>query len=372
MWRTFQFMIPVLLTSAGLLAADKPAPKEIARYVADLDSDDPKLRDAAEKALVEAGLPAIESVGKAALAGKAVQRFRAIRVLGKLVRSDDGATAAAAAKALKAVVAGDDATSAKQAKEELSYFDRLETMHQLAQAFEVFDTSKDLKGERVTLIAKPLHRFQDTQRDNLDGTLWAYGQRGRPKAVIAVFPFSGRGEGEFIWYSDVVSLSDGPIRASKVDGSEELNWSPKNSGEEFKPFPDAEPPAGDADKRLMQMHALVKRLEARSFTEAGTKPYDLSLWPKLLHRYADQDAEILDGGVFIIVHDTNPEVIVLVEAQRKSGAATWKYALARHGAAPLHVELDGKEVWGGEMVDFLSGGANPYWVLRRLVAGQME
>lgn len=365
--------LALALTVSRFLSAQDEKPDRaddsvvaIKKNVAELDSDDPKLRDAAEAILVAVGRAAIEPLGQAALTGGAVQRFRAIRVLGKLVRSDDEATSAAAAKALKPVAAGDDATTAKQAKEELSYFERLEVMQRLATAFKVFDVATDPKGLRAALIARPLHRFQDAQRDNLDGTLWGYGQRGRPKAVMAVFPFSGRGDDEFVWFSDAVSLSDGPIRVSDVDGMAGRSWSPQSSGEEFKPFPDADAPAVDVKERLDQMQALVKRLEARQNSEAGNRPYDLLLWPKLLHRYADEDAGIIDGGLFTFVHDTNPEVIVMVEAQGKPGVATWKFALARHTAAPLHVELDGKEVWGGELsADFLSGGPNPYWVLQR-------
>ncbi len=362
----------VLLIGSQLAWADEPkstqvTPNGIRRHVADLDSDDAQAREAAEAALIEAGLPAAEATGAAALAGSAERRFRAITVLGRLARSDDEATAAAAAKALQSAVAGNGAAVADRAKEELAYFDRLEIMRGLAQAFELNDARDEANLVRVPLIAKPLLRFQDRERSNLDGTLWGYGDKGRPKAVLAVFPFPGPDGSDLVWWSDVVSLASGPLKVTRVDGLAGVTWTAANSGEEFHPFPDASSPAAKADDRLAQMHALTKRLEGRQNAKPGERPYDLALWPKLLHRYSDAEAGIVEGGVFALVHDSNPEIIVLIEAQGKPDEAAWKFALARHTAAPLHVDLDGKEVWGSEAPpDFLSG-RNPYWVLKRRV-----
>ena len=340
-------------------------PEEIRKLVADLDSDDAQAREAAESALIAAGLPALEATGAAALAGSAESRFRAIAVLGRLARSDDDATAAAAAKALQAAVAGNGAAVADRAKEELAYFDRLDIMRGLAQAFELNDVQDEAKPVRVPLIVKPLLRFEDRERANLDGTLWGYGDKGRPKALLAVFPFPGHPGEVLVWWSDVVSVAGGPLKVTKVDGLAGLTWTPANSGEEFHPFPDAPPPAAKANERLAQMQDLAKRLEGRQNAKLGERPYDLALWPKLLHRYSSAEMGIIDGSVFAFVHDSNPEIIVLIEAQGKPDAATWKFALARHTAAPLHVDLDGKEVWGSQPPpDFLSG-RNPYWVFKR-------
>ncbi|MCI0362068.1 MAG: hypothetical protein L0211_26605 [Planctomycetaceae bacterium] len=359
----------VLVACCQVNLADEPKPKisreMVQRFVADLDSDDQEAREKGEKALVEAGLAAIESTGAAALSGSAERRFRAIAVLGRLVRSDDDATVAAAGKALEAAAASGDAAVAERAKEELSYFDRLQTMRGLAEAFELHDAQDEAKIVRVPLIAKPLLRFEDRERENRDGTLWGYGDKGRPKALIAVFPFEGRGGQGLDWWSDVVSTAAGPLQVTKVDGIAGVSWSPKNSGEEFHSFPNAPAPAGEADERLVQMHALAERLEGRQNSKLGERPYDLALWPKLLHRYSDASANIVEGGVFAFVHDSNPEIIVLIEAQGKAGAASWKFALARHTAAPLHVDLDGEEVWGSPPpADFMTG-RNSYWVLKR-------
>jgi hypothetical protein len=115
------------------------------------------------------------------------------------------------------------------------------------------------------------------------------------------------------------------------------------------------------------MRKQVERLEARQNSALGVRPYDLKLNPKPLHRYSDAARKIVDGQVFAFVHDTNPEIIVLVEAQGKPDAASWKYLLARHTAAPLHVDLDGKEIWSSESPkDFAKGGEATYWAFYRI------
>lgn len=364
--------LAAVLSSSLAQFAEAQTAAQIPEHIVKLDSADPRVRGAAEKSLAAAGLPAIKPLGEIALSGQPQQQFRALRILARSIRSDDEAISVAAAAALRAVAEEGDADNAARAKDELSYFDRLETMRKLAAAFEVRDAraepNEEAKRVVIPLLMRPLLRFQDRERAALDGTLWAYGEQGRPAAAIAIFPVPAA-DGQLTWYSDVVSLAAGPLSVTGVDGAAAANWSPASSGEELRTFPDAPPPAKNAKQRLAELHALAGRLAARQNTPAGEMPYDLSLWPKLLHRYSDEQAEILDGGLFAFVHDTNPEVLVLIEAHGKAEAAQWKFALHRHTAAPLHVELDGKEIWGSQApADFLSGGPNPYWVLRRRIA----
>jgi hypothetical protein len=363
---TRSFGIAAMLISIALpVVRSAESEKDVKALIADLDSDDAKLRDKAEAVLGEIGLPAIELVGKAALTGKTVPRFRAIRILEKLAKSDEEQAAESATKALQAVAASDDVDFAKQAKEALTYFRRLETMQQLAEAFELFDAVKDAEKVGVPLVSRPLLRFQDSQRTNLDGTLWAFGRMGRPKAMLAVYPYTLEGEKELFWSSDVVTLSDTPLRAVPTDRVDRM-WSPKKTAEEWRPFPNAPPPAEDSKNRLTQVRTQIERLEARQNSAIGVKPYDLKLNPKPLHRYSDESREIIDGVVFAFVHDTNPEIIVLVEAQGKPNTVSWKFLLARHTAAPLHVDLDGKEIWSSDSSqDFFKGGENPYWAFGR-------
>jgi hypothetical protein len=70
----------------------------------------------------------------------------------------------------------------------------------------------------------------------------------------------------------------------------------------------------------------------------------------------------VDGFVFNFAHQTNPEVLVLIEAQGQGDAASWKFLPARQAAAALWLSLDDEDVWVNPTPpDVSSGGANPYW-----------
>jgi hypothetical protein len=341
--------------SAALLANDS-----VAKQIEALDADDSAARDAAEEALIAAGPEVVDPLGQAVFKGSLERRFRAVRVLSQLLRSDNEQTAQKAKAALEAASAKGEPAVIRQAEASLSYLRRLELMRKLADRFPVQDTA-EADPKPVQLIERPLLRFQDRQRDNADGTLWGYSTGGRPKAVVATFPFSGE-----IWYSDAVALGDTPIAVKEVDGNAELNWSPSRASEAFREFPEAPKPAGTAEERLAQINALVSRMAARQDTPKGKRPYDLSLLNRPLLRYADESSGIVDGGLFAFVHETNPEVLVLIEAQGEPDSAVWRYRLARHTSKALFVEIDDAEVWASPApTDFLNGGDRAYWVVRR-------
>jgi hypothetical protein len=358
-------------TLGGALMAEEPplAGRDIARLVAELDSERQRVRDAAEETLSKSGLEAVEPLGKAALGRSTELRFRACRALARLLRSEDEATVAAAEKALRAVVASGERPFADQSREALEYIDRLALMQKLAEAFALFEVGKDGELSPVPPRRRPLLRFADRERENMDGTVWAYGERGRPRAVLSVYPSFADDGKSLLWWSDVVTLSERPLKVARVDGREGRNWAPEQAVEPFEPFPGAPDPAADDAGRLEQMGVLMQRLEGRQNSIRGERPYDLERWPRPLLRYADEEAGIVDGALFAFVHDSNPEILVLLEAQGKPDAAKWNYSLARQAAAPLHVDLDGKEIWAGPPPpDFLSGGKLPYWVLQRFPA----
>jgi hypothetical protein len=360
-------LLAVVSMTVSLIHAVEPD-KDVDQLVVDLDSDNATTREEAEKALLEVGTPAIEPSAKVVTSGSAEQRFRAIRVLRTLAQSENEDSAPKARRALESLAESKDAAVSRVAVETLAPFRKQEQdsreMLALAEAFAVFDTTKETDPAKVPLLKRPLLRFRDRERNTRTGTLWAYGEKGRPLALLAVFT-TPDAVGEH-WSSDVVSLSDGPIRVDKVDGQPGRNWFPASSGEEFKTIPNAPTAAADGKKRLVQMLQLLTRLNARENTPKGQKPYDLTFYQEPLHRYADAEKGIVDGAIFCFAHDTNPEIIIAVEAHGKPESATWKYAYFRHSGAPLHVELEGEEIWGGDVPkEYFNGAACPYWVFRR-------
>jgi hypothetical protein len=86
-----------------------------------------------------------------------------------------------------------------------------------------------------------------------------------------------------------------------------------------------------------------------------------------VHKYSDPNGGLLDGALFLLCHETNPEVALLIEAVKEGGEAKFRYALARLGHAELHVAFDEKEIWRQERVA-ATRPRDPYWLLFRGVS----
>lgn len=91
------------------------------------------------------------------------------------------------------------------------------------------------------------------------------------------------------------------------------------------------------------MRQLADRFDAHQFWE---QRFELRLLPKPIYRYEAPDAGVMDGAVYALVHGTNPEVLLLVEAHAADdGAAVWKVGFGSLAGARCVVRLDGKEFW---------------------------
>lgn len=67
-------------------------------------------------------------------------------------------------------------------------------------------------------------------------------------------------------------------------------------------------------------------------------PEQLRLLTTPIYRYSTTAQGILDGAVFAFVQGTNPEVLMLVEAEAKArAAAVWRYGFARMSCFFLRV-----------------------------------
>ena len=358
-------VLSLLAIFAPLAAADDPSPQEIADLVGQLDSDDFETREKAVPQLIVLGKPVIAAVGRAALEGSSETRFRAVTILAALSRENDIETSEAAHQALLKVAGGNDLAASQQADEALGPFKLLDKMRQLAEAFAVFEVQEGKPAARLPLSPRHVQRFVDKQRLVTDGTLWTMGGSGRPKVVLEVYPVAYQ-PGQEQWYSAITSLTTRPLKAEKVDGVETQDWAPLSWGQEFAVIPKAAAPEGDEQQRSATMQQIARRFSAHQFWQPGVTRYDLEVLPQPVLRYKDEAAGILDGGLFVIAHETNPEVLLLIEAQANKNVARWMYALAPLGSAAMHVSLDEEEVWtcptpapvGG-------GGTHPYWAFAR-------
>jgi len=246
---------------------------------------------------------------------------------------------------------------------------RLGEMRAIADSVTVEQSSR---GARLKLerLAEPVYRFDDPARQYSDGTVWTWCRSGRPAALLTLSKDRSP-EGGFRWIAEMTSLAPGPISAT-VGGIG--TWRPAGAGVVMQKFPKAPLPAEDATKRLRQIRELVRQTKAYEYFKPGNQPtrerYELRALPQPVHRYADANSGLIDGGMFLISYGLNPELVLLVETRREgSSGPAWYFGLARIEIAEVHVDFESKEIWshpGG----YPRGPDDTYWTFTRPAGGE--
>ena len=213
-------------------------------------------------------------------------------------------------------------------------------------------------GDEIKLIDRPLLAFVDSARIHNNGTLWAWGQNGRPAAFMELWQGSDRPD---VWRHSITLSGQDRLVLTTTDGR---RWTPPQQAPEFAAIADAPAPAEARPARLRQLKDLARRFTAHEFWDPNNSRFELRVLPQPVHRYHDPAEQIQEGGVFVVAHGTNPEAVLLVEARGASLAeARWQYALVRSSSAEVRVELDGREVWSVSRVPNIGGGpTETYWL----------
>jgi hypothetical protein len=246
---------------------------------------------------------------------------------------------------------------------------RLGAMRVIADRVTVENGSQGA-GQKMERLAEPIYRFDDPARQYSDGTVWAWGRSGRPVALLTLSRDRSPDEG-LRWIAEMTSLAPGPISATVAGiGS----WQPSVKGVITQKFPKAPLPADDATKRLRQMKDLVRQIKAFEYfkppNQRARERYELRVLPQQVHRYANANSGLIDGGMFIISYGLNPELILLVEARVEgSSGPAWYYSFARIAIAELHVDFESRPLWshpGG----FSKGPHDIYWTFTEPIKGE--
>ena len=237
---------------------------------------------------------------------------------------------------------------------------RLSEMKDLVQKITVYEVS-DGRRVPVKLVEEAVLRMTDPSRQRLDGTVWLWCASGRPLAILQLWAQSDR---PGYWWLSLTSLSTGLVSA---EGDGGWRWTPERPGVKHEPLADAPAPADTAPARLRQMKELARRHTAHEFWDPNNQRTELRLLVQPIHRYAEPKGELLDGAVFAFCHDTDPEVILLIEAvQQGPDKRTWRFAAAPISSAELHLERDGRDVWQLPRAPGVVGDpSDPYWLFSR-------
>jgi hypothetical protein len=216
------------------------------------------------------------------------------------------------------------------------------------------------KWVKVKRVEKPLLYYGDPTRNNDRGSVWAWGEKGRPVAVLELY----RGANDRTkWACAICNTSGGKVRASRGGAAW---WRANESASELKDVPGAPAPAAEAPQRQRQLKQLAAKFVGHEFWDPDNSRYELRRLDRPLHTYRDEDAGVLDGSLYTLANGTNPEILLFVEARSdpKDGSKAWRFTTGRLAHAELHLEYDGKEVFDAPRADRarLSAPDKPYWL----------
>ncbi len=214
---------------------------------------------------------------------------------------------------------------------------------------------------KVKRIEKPLLYHGDPTRANDRGSVWAWGEKGRPVALIELYQ---NVTNRTVWVYAICNTSGGKVRA-KREG--EAWWKENHSASELKDVPGAPAPAADAPQRQRQLKQLAGKFTGHEFWDPNNSRFELRRLDRPLHTYRDEAAGILDGALYTLANGTNPEIMLFVEARANpnDGAKpVWQFTVGRLAHAELHLLYDEKEVFEAPRADRarLSAVDKPYWL----------
>jgi hypothetical protein len=209
----------------------------------------------------------------------------------------------------------------------------------------------------LELLREPVLKWSNPDRGEVHGNVFLWTRGGRPLVVASLYK----------WFRphthmahEFMSFAEGPL-AAKFHG--DLVWKPAEAGLRFADLPGAPAPAPADAARQLQMKQLVKDFSGVKTERDGSGTVELRLLPQPIHKYAAPADGIAAGGLFTLVHGTDPEIFVLIESRSKDGAAArWQYAVTRMTSSAVRLRLRGKEVWAAEVVPWkeVSARDRPY------------
>jgi hypothetical protein len=236
-----------------------------------------------------------------------------------------------------AVVVGQGPTETRANPENIAAALRLT---QAATAEYDIRVGDDATAPPLELLREPILKWSNPDRGEVHGNVFLWTRGGRPFVVGSLYK----------WFTphthmshEFQSLSHEPITAS-FHG--QPVWKTAEAGVTFVDLPDAPPPASQDTQRQLQTKQLAKNFAGSKVERDDPKEIELRLLPQPIYRYAAPNHGVLSGGLFTLVHGTDPEIFVLIEARdERSGGARWKYAAARMNSVEVRLRYLDKQVW---------------------------
>jgi hypothetical protein len=258
------------------------------------------------------------------------------------------------------LAAADDAPPAKPADEQVEKersAKALELCRKGAKEYRL--CVDDARRTELELKPDPVLRWSNPAVGSIHGGVFLWTHEGRPAAVASIFKwFHPRTEMAFEVHSLSTERLLGIMEAKEV-------WKSSRSGVEYKTVPGAPVPAGSPAARLVQMRTMSSEFVAEKTDRDDDSKQRMRLLTQPVFRYSSKAADVRDGAMFAFVQGTDPEVLLLLEAQGTKSDAVWKFALARMNSTAFSVTYKDKEAWAVEVVPWgiVFNNSEPYNIL---------
>lgn len=228
--------------------------------------------------------------------------------------------------------------SAQSEDEQKMLFQRwLKYYQHVADGYDIRLASAPDKKLKVT--PKPVMSYSHPSGiEGTHGAIFLWTRLGCPQVVASVWSHDIN-DGTRTVMHEFHSLARGPLVPLLI-GRE--RWSPA-SGIEAEPIPGAPAPRDSAALRLAQMRSLAQ--EFTGFSSLDIEPVRLRTLRQPLFRYESEDPDVLDGALFGMFNEWDPEIMLLIEARKADEEFVWHFAAARFNACPMRLLHEETEVW---------------------------
>jgi hypothetical protein len=195
----------------------------------------------------------------------------------------------------------------------------------------------------LELKKEPVFEWLNPARDGGQlGSIFLWLREGRPAALACIFSQPhDKLPGRKIMH-ELHALDPEKLLVTR---NEYNQWKPQ-AGLARKELPDAGAPAATPGARLLQMRKLAQEFTGYE-VDRDQKRWELRLLPTPIYRYPAAKSGVVDGALFALISNagTDPEVLLLIEANDAGGKLRWEFACGRFSDWELHVQRKDMEVY---------------------------
>jgi hypothetical protein len=210
-----------------------------------------------------------------------------------------------------------------------------------AEAAHYHIVREDDRGAKIELRERPILKWSNPSEGALFGSVVLWTVDGRPEAVASIYRWY---DGKKEFQAEFKSLSTHPLKTTR---EKETAWETGQSDMNFHELAHDAFPADRDGRRAQQMRDIARRFTA-DLVHPGKGRQALRLLTQAVYRYEKLPQGLLDGALFAFVQGTDPEVFLLIEAEKTAAGARWRYAASRMNMFELHLALDDQEVWSAD------------------------